>query len=1576
LSPKPPRSFEPRHAALLSLVIGLLLAWAATRWVGLSQAAEARSRFEMEAEVTLELLADRFQMYEYGVRGMRGAVLTMGPDGITRDKVLNYAASRQIAVEFPGARGFGFIRRVPQADEAAFLARARADGAPDFKVRSLNAHDGDRLVIQYIEPEADNRAAVGLDIASEALRRAAALEAIRSGQARLTAPITLVQASGKTGQGFLLLLPVYRSGQTPASEAERQASAIGLSYAPLVVDEMMAGAELTSHGIGLMLHDLAADGSATRAFYDSAPGQPGAAGLSLVRERVQFGRQFRIEARALPSFVARLNQPPALYIGLALYSLATLLAGAVYALALAARRRAEASQARARLAAIVAGASDAIIGLDRHGLVTDWNPAAEALFGHRAAAAFGHDPAELHLPADLLDEERTLLKRVLAGETVLLRHTRRLRRDGKLIDVALTALPIRNALGQILGVAKIVRDIGPELAHEARLMQHSAELQRLVSERTRALAEREQFLRSVTDVVPGMLGYWDSELRNRFANAAYQTWFGKTPEQILGMPMRELLGAELFERNRVYIEGALAGKAQQFERGLPTADGQLTGTWSQYFPDVRDGKVHGFIVLITDVTPLKTAQAQLQRQTDELQALYNDAPCGYHSLGLDGRFLRMNSTELGWLGLSRADIAAGLHLSQVMTPESAAIVRHVMQRLRVGEPRHELEIEFVRRDGTLLNALVSISGVFDAAGRLLSTRGAATDFTRLKQERDTLRTALTSSPVGMRVTRLADQEVLLTNRALACLGCDTERSAEDARAVRLLDPAQQADIDATLARGDSVLNRLVAIEPCAGQEDRAIWAMASFTPITYDGEPSSLAWLYDVSELQRARALAEQANLAKSAFLANMSHEIRTPMNAVLGLTYLLQRGELSTQSRDMVERINIAGRSLLALINDILDYSKIEAGQLEMEQVPFRLSEVLEHLSVIMGATAGVKALELVITPPPAEVEWLLGDGMRLQQVLTNLVSNAIKFTARGHVRVAVRALEVGEAVARLRFSVEDTGIGITPEQQAALFRPFVQADTSTTRRFGGTGLGLAISRQLVELMGGTIGLNSEPDRGSEFWFELMLPRTAGTRLSDPNMGELRVLVADDHDVAREALGEVVRGLNWQPTVVASGEEVLALVQGWAADGPSHDIILLDWQMPGLDGLETARRLRQVCAEADGPMLLMVTAYERDLLLAQAEPGLLQGTLAKPVTPSSLYDAVAALRRRRAGGATVLPATAKGRRLDGLRLLVVDDSEINRAVAHDILEGEGATVALAEDGREALDWLNAHVGQVDLVLMDVQMPVMDGHTATRAIRATPELSRLPVVALTAGAFHSQELAARDAGMDDYIAKPFDVDATVACIRRLTQRPALPPAPAAPAATASSRTKLPGLDLVRGAANWRDLKAYRHYLDLFSHSYDDAIARLASLPRDDARAFAHKLKGAAASLALVEVASEASALELVLMGDGEPDLSRLDAVLEEALMSIAGYVAAEQDDGPVASTFATLDTTVSLLERCLAALDEDNPDAVEPLLSELSGQVPPDRLNALRNHVRQFDFRQAEQVVRGIARSLDLDLPK
>jgi len=527
--------------------------------------------------------------------------------------------------------------------------------------------------------------------------------------------------------------------------------------------------------------------------------------------------------------------------------------------------------------------------------------------------------------------------------------------------------------------------------------------------------------------------------------------------------------------------------------------------------------------------------------------------------------------------------------------------------------------------------------------------------------------------------------------------------------------------------------------------------------------------------LEEAKDTAEQASRAKGQFLATMSHELRTPMNAILGLLQLMQATELDALQRSYASKTEGAARSLLGLLNDILDFSKIEAGKMALDPRPFRVDRLLRDLSVILSANVSGTGIDVLFDVDPAVPKGLVGDDMRLSQILINLGGNAIKFTKHGEVVVGLHLRERTAHDVLLEFSVRDSGIGIAPEHQTHIFSGFSQAEASTTRRFGGTGLGLAICQRLVSLMDGELTLRSVLGQGSTFSFQIRLQQNlqeAVAVLPAHPVLSLRTLVIDDNEVARTLLSGMTISLGWQTDIASSGAQAVGMVQKSLSEPRPYQVIFVDWKMPEMDGWETSHRIRSLLGSQC--LIMMVSAHGRDMLAQRsvAEQATLNGFLVKPVTASMLHDAVmdaqAARAKAQVGSnpVAVTAAVEKPKRLLGMRLLVVEDNKINQLVAKGLLGQEGAAVTLADNGQLGVEALRLSPNAFDAVLMDVQMPVMDGYQATHTVRTELGMTVLPIIAMTANAMASDREACLTAGMNDHVGKPFEIDHLVATLKR------------------------------------------------------------------------------------------------------------------------------------------------------------------------------------------------------------------
>jgi len=942
------------------------------------------------------------------------------------------------------------------------------------------------------------------------------------------------------------------------------------------------------------------------------------------------------------------------------------------------------------------------------------------------------------------------------------------------------------------------------------------------------------------------------------------------------------------------------------------------------------------------------ASRTAERAQKEVETLLQTAPDAMLTVDKSGTIVRANQQAQRLFGYSIPDLCAMTIEELVPEAQRADHARHRDAYFQAPSERSMasgLKLVGVTRDGRevpleiTLSTVVQDSGVFATATiRDISDRLAAEQKVRENEERLSLSQEI--ADVGTWDWDVQSGKLIWSPQIYKILGVTPDQLAPSYENFLSMVHPQDRDNVRTVVRAALQDGKTYEVEHrllLPSGEERSVHSRGRVYRNDQGAAVRMIGVVLDITErkafvtaLEDAKAEADRANKSKSMFLANMSHEIRTPMNAILGMGHLVQKTDLNPQQSDYLNKIMGATRSLLTIINDILDFSKIEADKFDLDHTSFSLGDVLQGIADVMGGAVEDKKLEVMFSTGQDVPDALIGDPLRLEQVLINLVGNAVKFTETGEivVRTALLDLAADNRVV-LQFSVRDTGIGMAEEHSQALFDPFHQGDTSTTRRFGGTGLGLSISQSLVHMMGGDIHVDSVPGHGSTFTFTVKFdlnPDATVVNEVPANMKACRVLIVDDNQTSCEIISEMMSSFGCQSTSVTSGEAALSeLKRAKNAPEPSYNVVLMDWGMDGLDGLETTQLMRADSQFPTTPVIMMVTAYGRDQLLDRVGEVGLDGFLLKPVTPSALFDAIvnvlglSVLDRKNStddGPGFSQNCDPVETNLSGARVLVVEDNSINQQVVQEILQAAQATVEIVDHGGQACDMICRDGKAFDVVLMDLHMPVMDGYEATREIRREFSAQELPIIAVTANAMRDERQKCLDAGMNDYITKPVDVDvlySTVAEWLKPLQQPQNPPGP--PKKTTRSvrdisvdamtlPPTLDGFDLVEGLDRMMGraelyLKFLCKMVDDLADNADQVREHLRIGDRDAAHRVAHTAKGVAGNLSAADLYAAATLLSDALKdGDESPDgaLDRFEVELNRAVAAVRSlYVAGAPD---------------------------------------------------------------------------------
>ena len=1000
-----------------------------------------------------------------------------------------------------------------------------------------------------------------------------------------------------------------------------------------------------------------------------------------------------------------------------------------------------------------------------------------------------------------------------------------------------------------------------------------------------------------------------------------------------------------------------------------------------------------------EIAERKMAEEDLRR----MSKVFMDAADPILIEDSEGRVIDMNDEAERSYGWSRDELI-GQPIKTIVPPERHDQADDILTRCKAGEEARNIEGLRWNKQGVIIPVLLTLSLLKDEAGQIMGVATLAKDISEQKRVEEDLRRMSKVFMDAADPILIEDSEGRVID-----MNDEAERSYGWSRDELIGQPIKTIVPPERHDQADDILTRCKAGEEARNIEGLRWNKQGVIIPVLLTlsllkdeaGQIMGVATLAkDISEqkrveaelqnyrdhleeqvkertleLAKAKEEAEEATGAKSEFLANMSHEIRTPMNAIIGMSHLALKTDLDYKQYDYLKKIDASAKSLLGIINDILDFSKIEAGKLDTESVDFQLEEMLDNIATLVGVKTQEKKLELLFKTDHSVPSSLVGDPLRLGQILTNVSNNAVKFTDKGQIIVSTELIKEDNTQVTLKFSVQDTGIGMTAEQAAKLFQPFSQADSSTTRKYGGTGLGLTISKRLAEMMGGEIWVESEPGRGSTFSFtaNFGLGKEKAKKQYKPasELHSMKVLVVDDNPTSREILQEMLESFSFEVTVAASGPEGISELENAKEDSP-FELVVMDWKMPGMDGIDASRRIKNHGGLNKIPAIIMVTAYGREEIMQQAEDVRLEGFLLKPINSSILFDAI-----MQAFGEAE-PKTFRvverheqeaetAKHIKGALVLLVEDNEINQQVAKEILEGAGLIVTLANDGQEGVNAVKE--SNYDVVLMDIQMPVMDGYTATREIRKDDRYKELPIIAMTAHAMTGDEDKSLQAGMNGHVTKPIDPDQLFSTLQKwikpseervqVQQSEISVEQPESDNAVPTDKElpeSLSGFDLVDGLIRLQgNKKLYRKLLLSFATDYNSVANEIQQAldaeDFDQAHSLVHNLKGLAGNLAATKLQAAAVNLENIIKGVEKKipstkelslKFSELENALDQALESAQSLgVPAEEIIGKLSvEDFADIPTELSqdIAKRIRDAAEMGDVTTLNAIATEIKAQ--------------------------------------
>jgi len=1000
---------------------------------------------------------------------------------------------------------------------------------------------------------------------------------------------------------------------------------------------------------------------------------------------------------------------------------------------------------------ILESTGEGMYGVDDNGKITFINPVACDILGYAQQELLGKYEHEIfhHSFKDgsKYPEDKCPIKSSYKNGTVnQIDNEVFWRKDGKSFPIEYLATPIKE-MEKIVGSVVSFRDISKKLESEKQIR---------ISEMRLKIATESAGIAS-----------WEWYLENNIFH------FSEKYKEILGYSSDEEMDLEIWksyihpddvEKVNKFLDDLLTGKVEYYRNEYRLMNKEKSEyIWVMDFGKTveynKDGLPSYVIGVVYDNTERKEFELEIQQQGENLQEIFDISPIGV-AVGANRKIEMINPALKNLIGAEVGDE------SKLYYADSDLYETILGKILKTGSVEN-LEMQLRHQNGEIIDVLANLKEIEYNGNRavlawFVDIRERKQFEMKIKNHGEKLQEIFDISPVAASIS--VDGEVVMTNSALiTLLGIDIG----DSMLLCYVDEKVRQDVLEKVKVYGEIENYELQMRHRNGQN---VDAIANYREIEYNGARAVLAWFIDITERKSAekeiiiaKNEAEAASKAKADFLAVMSHEIRTPMNAIIGMTYLIGKTELTQRQKEYIGKIQNSSQHLLGIINDILDFSKVESGKLEVEAVEFKLESVMNTLSNLVVDKANAKGLEIIFDIENSVPDDLIGDPLRIGQILINYVNNAIKFTEKGEIRVAIKIETKSERGVLLKFSVSDTGIGIGDEQKDRLFQGFQQGDTSITRKYGGTGLGLAISKKLALLMGGDAGFESKLGEGSTFWFTAWLgyrERTKYSKIIKEDLKGKRVLVVDDNPSAKEVLVYLLSEMGFNVDKCSSGQEALNMIFE-ASQNEAYKIIFADCQMPVMDGFETGKRILEAQLQ-DPPKLILLTSCGGDDIFIKAEKIGFDQVIIKPIKHSLLFATIMRILSVEAYEAAAeqaqqMPANDNEAlmTIKSSRILIVEDNEMNQEVAQAILQEAGFFTDIADNGKIAVEMVQNSA--YDLVLMDMEMPVMGGIEATRAIRKLGGYEDLPVIAVTANVMQSDQELCTNSGMNDYITKPLDL---------------------------------------------------------------------------------------------------------------------------------------------------------------------------------------------------------------------------